>query len=56
MSAAAFIIIAIFTLAIAGGASPVEAAVISNHAAGVVVGKFGTATLTQEELLKSFER
>jgi len=26
-------------LAIAGGASPLEAAIISNHAAGIVVGK-----------------
>jgi bifunctional ADP-heptose synthase (sugar kinase/adenylyltransferase) len=27
---------------------------LSNHAAGIVVGKVGTATTTQEELLKSF--
>ena len=49
-------VIASFTLAIAAGASPVEAAMISNHAAGVVVGKLGTATLTQEELVASFNR
>jgi D-beta-D-heptose 7-phosphate kinase/D-beta-D-heptose 1-phosphate adenosyltransferase len=47
--------IASFTLAIALGASPVEAATLSNHAAGVVVGKVGTATVTSEELLASFE-
>jgi D-beta-D-heptose 7-phosphate kinase/D-beta-D-heptose 1-phosphate adenosyltransferase len=46
--------IASFTLAIAAGASPVEAAIISNHASGVVVGKVGTATVTPNELLQSF--
>ncbi len=48
--------IALFTLALTAGASPVEAAEISNHASGIVVGKLGTATLTLEELLASFER
>ena len=47
-------VIASFTLAIAAGASPVEAAIFSNHAAGVVVGKVGTATVTPEELVASF--
>jgi bifunctional ADP-heptose synthase (sugar kinase/adenylyltransferase) len=28
----------------------------SNHAAGVVVGKIGTATVAPEELLASFQR
>lgn len=46
--------IASFTTAIAAGASPIEAAILSNHAAGVVVGKVGTATVTPEELLHSF--
>jgi D-beta-D-heptose 7-phosphate kinase/D-beta-D-heptose 1-phosphate adenosyltransferase len=46
--------IASFTLAIAAGASPLEAAIISNHAAGIVVGKVGTATTSPEELLQSF--
>jgi len=41
--------------AIAAGASPVEAAILSNHAAGIVVGKVGTATVGSEELLRSFE-
>jgi D-beta-D-heptose 7-phosphate kinase/D-beta-D-heptose 1-phosphate adenosyltransferase len=45
---------AAFTLALAAGATPVEAALISNHAAGVVVGKVGTATVTPEELVRSF--
>jgi rfaE bifunctional protein kinase chain/domain len=46
--------IALLTLALACGASPQEAAQISNHASGVVVGKLGTATLTPEELRESF--
>ena len=56
VSGAGDTVIASFTLAIAGGASPVEAAIISNHAAGVVVGKMGTAAVTKEELLASFSR
>jgi rfaE bifunctional protein kinase chain/domain len=55
VSGAGDTVIASFTMAIAAGASPTEAAVISNHCAGVVVGKLGTATLTQEELLASFQ-
>jgi len=47
--------IALFTLALAGGATPGEAAEIANHAAGVVVGKLGTATLSPQELLESFD-
>ena len=54
VSGAGDTVIASFTLAIAAGASPVEAAIISNHAAGVVVGKVGTATVTPNELLASF--
>ena len=54
VSGAGDTVIASFTLAIAAGASPIEAAIVSNHAAGVVVGKVGTATVTPEELLNSF--
>ncbi|MEY2410502.1 MAG: hypothetical protein QOF48_3172 [Verrucomicrobiota bacterium] len=54
VSGAGDTVIASFTLAIAAGASPTEAAMLSNHAAGVVVGKIGTATVTPGELLKSF--
>jgi rfaE bifunctional protein kinase chain/domain len=46
--------IALFTLALASGGSPIEAAEISNHASSVVVGKLGTATLSPHELLESF--
>ncbi|HAM71206.1 MAG TPA: carbohydrate kinase [Verrucomicrobiales bacterium] len=56
VSGAGDTVIASFTLAIALGASPVEAAIFSNHAAGVVVGKVGTATVTPEELLPSFRQ
>ncbi len=46
--------IALYTLALCSGATAREAALIANHAAGVVVGKLGTATLTLEELQGSF--
>jgi D-beta-D-heptose 7-phosphate kinase/D-beta-D-heptose 1-phosphate adenosyltransferase len=54
VSGAGDTVIATFTLAIAAGASPIEAAILSNHAAGIVVGKRGTATTNPAELLKSF--
>jgi D-glycero-beta-D-manno-heptose-7-phosphate kinase len=54
VSGAGDTVIASFTLAIAAGASPIEAAILSNHAAGVVVGKVGTAIVTTEELVGSF--
>lgn len=47
--------IALFTLALCSGATPLEAAEISNHASGVVVGKLGTAVLSPQELRESFE-
>ena len=56
VSGAGDTVIASFTLAIAAGASPVEAAIFSNHAAGVVVAKMGTAAVTPEELMESFKR
>jgi D-glycero-beta-D-manno-heptose-7-phosphate kinase len=56
VSGAGDTVIAFFTLAIVAGASPIEAAIFSNHAAGVVVGKIGTATVGAEELIASFHR
>jgi len=47
--------IALYTLALCAGATLQEAAEIANHAAGVVVGKLGTATLTPAELVESFQ-
>ena len=43
-------VIATMTLAIAAGASLVDAARLANRAAGIVVGKFGPATVSVEEL------
>jgi D-beta-D-heptose 7-phosphate kinase/D-beta-D-heptose 1-phosphate adenosyltransferase len=42
--------IAVFTLALAAGASPVEAAELANCASSIAVGKLGTATVTPAEL------
>jgi len=56
VSGAGDTVIALFTLAIAAGASPLEAAIISNHAAGIVVGKVGTATTSAAELIASFAK
>jgi D-beta-D-heptose 7-phosphate kinase/D-beta-D-heptose 1-phosphate adenosyltransferase len=47
-------VISAFTLAYACGASMEEAAVIANHAAGVVVGEVGTAVASPEQILGSF--
>ena len=43
-------VISVLTLALASGATLEEAAVLSNFAAGIVVGKSGTATTTIEEI------
>ncbi len=48
--------IALYTLAVCAGATPHEAAEISNHASGVVVAKLGTATLEAHELIASFDQ
>jgi D-glycero-beta-D-manno-heptose-7-phosphate kinase len=44
-------VIATFTLALAAGASPLEASLLANYAGGVVVMKRGTATVSSAELL-----
>lgn len=44
-------VIAALTMALSTGASFEEAAVIANHAAGIVVSKLGTATVTPRELI-----
>jgi rfaE bifunctional protein kinase chain/domain len=43
-------VIATFTLALAAGATVLEAAQLANYAGGIVVMKRGTATVTREEL------
>jgi D-beta-D-heptose 7-phosphate kinase/D-beta-D-heptose 1-phosphate adenosyltransferase len=47
-------VIATLATALAAGASMLEAATLANHAAGIVVGKIGTATASGKELLNSF--
>jgi D-beta-D-heptose 7-phosphate kinase/D-beta-D-heptose 1-phosphate adenosyltransferase len=48
-------VIATLALGLAAGASLAEAAQLANQAAGVVVRRFGPATVTPEELLAEFE-
>ena len=50
VSGAGDTVIAVFGLSLAAGASLQEAAVLSNLAAGIVVGKLGTATIEPNEL------
>lgn len=45
-------VLATAALTLAAGGNAVEAAELANHAAGIVVAKLGTATLTCEELLR----
>ncbi|HET6973404.1 MAG TPA: D-glycero-beta-D-manno-heptose-7-phosphate kinase [Pyrinomonadaceae bacterium] len=47
-------VIATLAAALASGATMLEAATLANHAAGIVVGKVGTATASAEELIGSF--
>jgi D-beta-D-heptose 7-phosphate kinase/D-beta-D-heptose 1-phosphate adenosyltransferase len=46
---------AVLSLGLAAGATLTEAAMLANQAAGIVVGKFGPATVSAEELLASLE-
>ena len=48
-------VVATLALTLAAGGSIAEAAVLANHAAGVVVGKFGPATVTVDELQAAFD-
>jgi bifunctional ADP-heptose synthase (sugar kinase/adenylyltransferase) len=49
-------VLAAYTLALACGASPLEAAHIANIAGGLVVMKRGTATVSREELLDAIRQ
>lgn len=49
-------VISVFTLAGAAGVNWHEAAKIANTAAGVVVGKMGTSTVTKEEILEFYNQ
>jgi bifunctional ADP-heptose synthase (sugar kinase/adenylyltransferase) len=48
-------VIAALAAALAAGTTMIEAATLANHAAGIVVGKVGTATATAEELIATFD-
>jgi D-beta-D-heptose 7-phosphate kinase/D-beta-D-heptose 1-phosphate adenosyltransferase len=56
VSGAGDTVIAVFTLCLAAGASKSDAAVIANYAAGIVVGKVGTATTNRKELSERISR
>lgn len=49
-------VIGTMALALAIGASVKDAARLANYAAGIVVGKMGTATVTREELIKVIKK
>ena len=53
VSGAGDTVISVFALSLASGASFREAAAMANFAAGIVVGKLGTATVTPKELRQS---
>ena len=53
VSGAGDTVVAAATLALAAGANLEQASIIANHAAGIAVGKLGTATVNIEELKKS---
>jgi len=55
VSGAGDTVIATFTLALSCGASKLEAAHIANFAAGIVVGKLGTAVTSRKELLEKIK-
>ncbi len=52
VSGAGDTVIAAFTLSLSNGANKSEAAYIANFAAGIVVGKLGTATTNRKELIE----
>ena len=56
VSGAGDTVIAVCLLSLAAGATYEEAAEMGNYAAGVVVGKLGTATCSPEELLENIKK
>ena len=54
MTGAGDTVIATLALGLAAGATLAEAAALANHAAGIVVGRFGPATVSPAELLAEF--
>ncbi|HLD83152.1 MAG TPA: D-glycero-beta-D-manno-heptose-7-phosphate kinase [Candidatus Omnitrophota bacterium] len=56
VSGAGDTVIAAFTLGLCSGATSLEAAHIANYAAGIVVGKVGTAVTSRKELLERIKQ
>ncbi len=56
VSGAGDTVVAIFSLAIGAGLSSTQAARLANAAAGIVVGKIGTATVSPTDLIKALTR
>jgi D-beta-D-heptose 7-phosphate kinase/D-beta-D-heptose 1-phosphate adenosyltransferase len=56
VSGAGDTVIATFTLGLCAKATRLEAALLANFAAGIVVGKVGTATVSRKELIERIER
>ncbi|NQT32856.1 MAG: D-glycero-beta-D-manno-heptose-7-phosphate kinase [Candidatus Omnitrophica bacterium] len=56
VSGAGDTVIAVYTLSIISGGSPIIAAHIANCAAGIVVGKVGVAVVEEKELLERLKR
>jgi D-beta-D-heptose 7-phosphate kinase/D-beta-D-heptose 1-phosphate adenosyltransferase len=48
-------VVAVLALALSAGATVLDAARLANMAAGIVVGKMGTATVTLEELQSALD-
>jgi bifunctional ADP-heptose synthase (sugar kinase/adenylyltransferase) len=48
-------VISTFTVALAGGATPIDAATLANMAGGLVVMKRGTGTVSPAELVQAIE-
>jgi D-beta-D-heptose 7-phosphate kinase/D-beta-D-heptose 1-phosphate adenosyltransferase len=55
VSGAGDTVISVITLALASGASPLEASYLANTAAGVCVSKVGTQTVSCEELVREIK-
>lgn len=56
VSGAGDTVVAVFTLAVIAGATHYTAACLANLAAGIVVGKVGTATVSKQELLQAMHQ
>ncbi len=56
VSGAGDTVVATFALALAAGEDPQSAVALANRAAGIVVGKLGTATVSPRDMLRTEER